>query len=268
MFNKRFQIKKVKIASVSFLISCSTVIAIIILWLVVTKLQIINALFLPSPRKIWEAFVIIYKNGYKTYSFWQHISSSLIRISIAFGLAIITAVPLGLASGYIPWLKAILEPVIEFIRPLPPLAYYTLLVLWLGIDNGSKIMLLFIACFTPIYIACVSSVLRIPQNYLRNAASLGANKIQIFFLVIFPSTLPDIFLSMRTALGVGYTTLVASEMVAARSGIGWMVLDASNFLRSDIVFLGIIIMGIMGIILDQIIRALKKIFVSWEGKDI
>jgi len=129
-------------------------------------------------------------------------------------------------------------------------------------------MLLYIVCFMPVYIACVSAVLRVPHTYIWSAFSLGANKRQVFVRVIFPSALPEIFLSMRIALAAGYTTLVAAEMVAARSGIGWMVLDAGNSLRSDVVFVGIIVMGITAIVLDQIIRALKRFFVSWEGKDI
>jgi len=251
----------------SFSISCTTVFAIMLLWFAATSLNMVSPLFLPPPKRVWEAFLAICQNGYKSYSFWQHLFSSLERISIAFALAVVTAVPLGLASGYIPWLKAIFEPIVEFIRPLPPLAYYTLLVLWLGIDNESKIMLLYIVCFTPIYIACVSAVMRVPQTHIWTAFALGANKRQVFLRVIFPSTLPEIFLSMRIALGGGYATLVASEMVAARSGIGWVVLDASNYLRSDIVFVGIIFMSIMGIAIDQIIRAIKRIFVFWEGKN-
>jgi taurine transport system permease protein len=252
---------------VSFIISCATVLAIMVLWFVVTSLEMVSPLFLPPPKRVWEAFIAVCQNGYKSYTFWQHLSSSLKRVSIAFVLAVITAVPLGLGSGYIPWLKAIFEPIVEFVRPLPPLAYYTLLVLWLGIDNESKIMLLYIACFMPIYVACVSAVIRVPQVYIWNAFALGANKRQVFFFFFFPSALPEIFLSMRIALGGGYATLVAAEMVAARSGIGWMVLDASNYLRSDVVFVGIIIMGIVAIALDQIIRAVKRIFVFWEGKD-
>ncbi|MCL2655639.1 MAG: ABC transporter permease, partial [Coriobacteriia bacterium] len=197
----------------SRVISLVVVVAIIVLWYLVTKIGSANQLFLPSPGAVWAAFINILHNGYKSISLWQHLGSSMYRMLVAFALATVIAVPLGLASGYIPQLKAILEPIVEFIRPLPPLAYYTLLVLWLGIDNGSKIVLLLIACFMPIYITCVAAVIKIPSNYLHNAASLGANKAQIFFRVVFPYSLPDIFLGMRTAIGVGFTTLVAAEMV-------------------------------------------------------
>ena len=188
-------------------------------------------------------------------------------IFISFLFAALIAVPFGLASGYNSKIRAIFEPIIEFYRPLPPLAYYTLLVLWLGIGNESKITLLFLACFAPIYISCVSAVLKIKEDYINSAYTVGASKYQIFIHVILPSCLPDIFVGIRTAVGVAYTTLVAAEMVAAKSGLGWMVLDASNYLRSDIIFVGIIIMGITGILLDQFLRILEKKIVPWKGKE-
>jgi taurine transport system permease protein len=158
-------------------------------------------LFLPKPQNVWKAFVTISVSQYKGSTLWQHLAASLQRLVTAFGLAVVTAVPLGLASGYVPWIKAIWEPIIEFYRPLPPLAYYTLLVLWMGIDNESKIMLLYLACFAPIYVACASAVMRIGQNYIRNAEVLGAKKGQVFLHVILPFTLPEIFVGMRMALG-------------------------------------------------------------------
>lgn len=161
---------------------------------------------------------------------------------------------------------AIITPFVEFYRPIPPLAYYTLLVLWLGITESSKITLLFLAGFAPIFIACVSGVKRINIDYLNASYMLGANKRQTFLNVILPAALPDIFTGIRTAIGVEYTTLVAAEMVAARRGVGWMVLDASNWLKSDVVFVGVIIMGITGILLNQIILLIEEHFVHWAGK--
>lgn len=193
--------------------------------------------------------------------------ASIERLITAFFGAAAIAVPLGFASGYNSRIRAIFEPLIEFYRPLPPLAYYTVLVLWLGIENESKIALLFLACFAPIYISCVSAVIKVKEDYLNSAYALGANKWQVFIHVIFPGCLPDMFTGLRTALGVGYTTLVSAEMVAARSGLGWMVLDASRYLRSDIVFLGIIIMGINGILLDRCLRFIEHKVVPWKGKE-
>ena len=244
-----------------------TVFIIVAVWYVVTKLNIVSEILIPSPKKVIDSFFDILRNGYKGSSLLVHLCVSMQRLLTAFLLAIIVAIPLGLLSGYNSKVKAIIEPIIEFYRPLPPLAYYTLLVLWMGIDNSSKVALLFLASFAPIFIACMSSVPKVKKDYISSANTLGASKIQVFFNVIFPACLPDIFVGLRTAIGVSYTTLVAAEMVAAVSGIGWMVLDASKFLRSDIIFVGIIIMGLTGILLDKFIQLIEGKVVPWKGRE-
>lgn len=249
------------------IIGMATICLIFILWFWVSNFTNVSPLFLPTPQKVWETFITICRDGYKNSSLLTHIGSSLYRLLFAYILAVATAIPLGLLSGYFSKIHAMLEPIINFYRPLPPLAYYTLLILWMGIDDVSKIFLLYLASFAPIYIACSSSVAKIEPNYVYNAITLGASKIQVFRTVIFPLTLPDVFAGMRTSLSAGYTTLVSAEMIAARNGIGWMVLDASNYLRSDIIFIGIIIMGFTGILLDKIILTVEKICVPWKGKN-
>jgi taurine transport system permease protein len=248
------------------MITVGTVAAIMVLWYVVTALGLVSPMLLPSPLAVWTAFVEIFFNGYKSYSLLQHIGTSLWRLLSAFGLAIIVAIPLGLLSGYNTKIKAALDPIINFYRPLPPLAYYTLLVMGLGIGDASKVALLFLAAFAPIYVNCVSAVAKVNTDFINSAKTVGASQTQVFFHVILPSCLPDILTSLRTALSVAYTTLVSAEMVAAMTGIGWLVLDASNYLRSDIVFVGIIIMGITGILLDKIIVIIQNKFVPWAGK--
>jgi len=249
------------------LLSIFAVLTILALWWVLAESGKLNPLFVPSPSKVWNAFIDIWHSGYKGISLGTHLSDSLIRLATAFGLALVTAVPLGLISGRYRWFRAILYPFVEFYRPLPPLAYYTLLVLWFGIDNLSKVLLLFLAAFAPLYIAVVSGVDRVPQDRLNAARSLGAGRLQLFYRVILPSCLPEIFTGLRTSIGIMYTTLVAAEMVAAVSGIGWMVLDASKFLRSDVVVAGIIVMGLIAVSLDLILQALARRTVPWNGKE-
>ena len=248
-------------------LTIATVLVIFAVWYLVTNYGNVKQSLFPTPQSVWAAFISICENGYKNYTLLEHIGASMSRLLSAFALSIITAVPLGLASGCSPLVRGVLDTFVEFYRPLPPLAYYTLLVLWFGIGNESKIILLYLACFAPIYISCVSAVMRIPPNYLSCAAALGANKRQRFLHVVLPACLPDIFVGTKTAIGVGYTTLVAAEMVAAKTGIGWMVLDASNYLRSDIVFCIIIIMGLTGILIDLGLRLLEKRLVPWSGKE-
>lgn len=252
---------------VESMIMSASVLLLLFAWYIVTKLNLVSDVFFPSPAKTWAAFQDIFVNGYKGNSLFYHIFDSLSRLLLAFLLALATAVPLGLVSGYFPKIRAALDPLIEFYRPLPPLAYYTLLILWFGIGNESKIALLYLAAFPPMYIAALSGVKGVLGDRIHSAESLGASKWQVFRYIIFPSCLPEIFTGMRTAAGFTYTTLVAAEMVAAVSGIGWMVLDASKYLRSDIMFVGIIIMGVTGILLDRLLRLIENKAIPWKGKD-
>jgi len=206
--------------------------AIFLLWYLITKLEIFTPTLLPGPLRVWKAFLNILENGYNKVPLWLHLGTSFKRLFVALFFAIFSAIPLGLLSGYFDKVEAVIDSVVEFYRPLPPLAYYTLLVLWFGIDDTSKQILLFLAGFAPIYIACVSAVRKLNQDFVLSAKSMGASQKDVFLKIVLPASLPEIFTCIRTAFGIAYTTLVSAEMVAATSGIGWMVLDASNFLKS------------------------------------
>ncbi len=249
-------------------LSIYSIAIVLVIWFVATNAYDISAVILPKPQSVWAAFTKLCVSGYGTNgdTLCTHLATSMYRLIVAFALSIITAVPIGLVCGYFPRAAAVVTPFVEFYRPIPPLAYYTILVLWLGISEKSKITLLFLAGFAPIFIACVSGVKKINKDYLNASYMLGANRYQTFINVIFPAALPDIFTGIRTAIGVEYTTLVAAEMVAAKRGVGWMVLDASNWLKSDVVFVGVIIMGFTGILLNQIILTIEKKVVHWTGK--
>ena len=239
--------------------------SIFLIWYIITRLGIFTPTLLPGPARVWGAFLRILENGYNGVPLWLHLGASFKRLFVALFFAIFSAVPLGLLSGYFDKVEAIIDSVVEFYRPLPPLAYYTLLVLWFGIDDTSKQILLFLAAFAPIYIACVSAVRKLNQDFVLSAKSMGADQRDVFLKIVLPASLPEIFTGIRTAFGVAYTTLVSSEMVAATSGIGWMVLDASNFLKSDVIFVGIIIMGITGVIIDAGLRFLERKIIFWKG---
>jgi len=258
-------LKKKKKSKIDKRLTIATWIAILFAWYLITKLEVFSPTLVPSPFKVWLAFLKILKNGYNGISLWLHLGASFKRLFVALSFAVITAIPIGLLSGYFNIIEAVIDSVVEFYRPLPPLAYYTLLVLWFGIDDTSKEILLFLAGFAPIYIACVSAVRKINQDYILSAKSLGANQKKVFFRIVLPACLPEIFIGIRTAFGVSYTTLVSAEIVAATSGMGWMVLDASNFLKSDVIFVGIIIMGISGILIDAGLRLLERKIIFWKG---
>jgi taurine transport system permease protein len=234
-------------------------------WYLVTKFEVFSATLVPSPYRVWMTFLNIMDVGYNKIPLGMHLWASFRRLFLAMFLAIITAIPLGLLSGYSTRIRAVVDSIVQFYRPLPPLAYYTLLILWFGIDDKSKVILLFLAGFAPIYIACVSAVSKINEDYILSAKSLGASERDVFYKIVLPACMPEIFTGLRTAMGVAYTTLVSSEMVAATSGIGWMVLDASNYLKSDVIFVGILIMGATGILIDIGLRFLEEKIVFWKG---
>lgn len=243
-----------------------TLISIFLAWYAIARFRVVSELFVPHPASVWQAFLDILTEGYRGGTLLHHLLDSLYRVVVGFLLAVVTAVPLGLAIGYSSKVQAIFDPIIEFYRPLPPLAYYTLLVIWLGIENESKIALLYLAAFPPLSVSAMAGVRGVTAERIQGAQSLGASRWQVFRYVVFPSCLPDIFTGMRVSVGFTYTTLVAAEMVAATSGIGWMVLDASKFLRSDVIFMGNIVMGLTGLGLDRLIRVAERRMVPWKGK--
>lgn len=244
-----------------------TWVTIFLLWFLVTNLYDVSSLLLPSPQEVWKTFITIVRKGYNNINLWQHLSDSFVRLLWAVGIAFVTAVPLGLLSGYFRKFRAIIDSIVQFYRPIPPLAYYALLILWMGIDDGSKVTLLYLAAFAPIYTACVAAVNNVNQDYILSALSLGASQKDLFVKIVLPACLPNIFTGLRTAIGFSYTTLVAAEMTAATSGIGWMVIDASRYLKSDVMFVGIIIMGVTGIMMDSGLLYLENKLIFWKGKD-
>lgn len=248
------------------LISTTSVLVVLALWWAVTALGLVKPLFMPTPVAVWDAFMSTSTDGYRGHSLLAHLAISLRRVFIAFALALLIAVPLGILVGVSRKLEAALEPLINFYRVLPPLAYYTLLIIWMGIGESPKVMLLLLAAFPPIFISVIQGVRGVAKGRIDAAMSLGADRRQVMRYVVLPSIMPDVFTGLRVSIGFTYTTLVAAEMVAAEAGIGWMVLDASRYLQSDIVFMGIIVMGITGVALDSLAKLLQRTIVPWQGK--
>lgn len=252
----------------AWMLTVVTIFVLLVLWYCIAEHGGVASIILPSPKSVVMGLIEVTTEGYGTsgYTLFKHIYGSSRRLFIAFGFAVITAIPLGILCGFNKTISAIINPMIEFYRPLPPLAYYTVLVLWMGIGEESKIMLLYLAGFAPLYISCLAGVKKLNKNILNSAYMLGANKVKTMIYVVFPAILPDIFTGLRTSLGVEYTTLVAAEMVAASYGIGWMVLDASRWLRSDIVFGGVIIMGVTGVAFNKVLELIERKIIHWKGK--
>ncbi len=250
----------------SFVINTVTVCALLGLWWLATELAWVRPLFLPKPSTILFALQQSLAGELDNNTLWVHIGWSLFRVTSAFALAALIGIPVGLAMGVNRIARGVFDPPIEFYRPLPPLAYLPLMIIWLGIGETSKVALIFLACFAPVALAARSGVRSVSQEQIQAALSMGATKAQVLRKVILPSALPGILVGLRIGMGVGWTTLVAAEMVAANAGLGQMVLNASNFLRTDVVILGIIIIGLFALAFELGIRQLEKALVPWKGR--
>ena len=272
----------------STLISLVTIVVILGTWWLVTELELIRALFLPSPGLVFSKFLKIscYDHymesflvfvgardevvaeclGFSENALHQHILASLYRIFSSFFLALVTAIPIGIAMGVNRFARGVFDPPIEFYRPIPPLAYLPLTIIWFGIGESGKIFLIYLACFAPLAISARAGVRSCSIEQIHAAYSMGASRHQVMWHVVLKAALPEILTGMRIAIAFGWTTLVAAEMVAAKAGIGVMVLNAARFLATDIVFLGIVVIGLIAFFFDVLMRRVERLLVPWKGK--
>ncbi|WP_407942631.1 ABC transporter permease subunit [Methylobacterium ajmalii] len=250
----------------TLLISLATVAVALAAWGVATQTGLVKPLFLPRPESVLKAFADAVEGRIDGAPLLEHVAMSLVRVAGAFLLAALIGIPVGLATGLSPTLRAVLDPFIEFYRPLPPLAYLPLVIIWFGIGETSKILLIFLACFAPVALAARAGVAAASADQINAARALGASRAQVVRHVVLPAALPDILVGLRIGMGVGWTTLVAAEMVAASTGIGQMVLNASNFLRTDIVIMGILVIGALAGAFELGMRRLERRLTPWKGK--
>ncbi|MBA8910674.1 MULTISPECIES: ABC transporter permease subunit [Aminobacter] len=247
-------------------ISLITALVLFGLWLLITEMGWVQPLFLPSPLAVWDKFVVAMTDGVSNSTLIQHTLASLGRVLGAFFLALVTAVPVGILMGVNRTVRGLFDPIIEFYRPLPPLAYLPLIIIWLGIGEFPKVFLIYLAIFAPMAIAARAGVRSVSTEQIHAAYAMGATRAQVISQVILKAALPEIFTGMRIGIGVGWTTLVAAEMVAAHRGLGFMVLNAAEYLASDTVIMGIIVIGIFAFAFDLMLRYLEKAMIPWKGK--
>jgi taurine transport system permease protein len=241
-------------------------IAAIALWFYLVATEVVSETFLPSPSTVWDTGVKIFTDGYRGTPIWSHIYTSLSNVAIAFVIVAVVAVPLGFLMGLNRSVQSVFDPLVEFIRPLPPLAYLTLLVIWLGIGQTTQVTLLAVTAFPILTAAARSAALSVPLELKKTARSFGAGQRSVFREVILPASVPEVLTGLRVVVGIMFATVIAAEMVAARGGIGWMILDASRFLRSDVIFVGIFIMVTLGFTIDRVFRWLERVGAPWRGR--
>lgn len=250
-------------------ISLLTLGALLALWWLVARLELISPLFLPPPAQVLQQLVTLAgPQGFMDATLWQHLAASLQRILIALAAATLCGVTVGLAMGLSPTLRGMLDPLIELYRPVPPLAYLPLMVIWFGIGETSKVLLIYLAIFAPVAMATLAGVQGARQVRLRAARALGANRWQVLWYVIVPGALPDMLTGLRIGLGVGWSTLVAAELIAATRGVGFMVQAAGEFLATDVVLAGILVIALIAFTLELGLRALQRRLTPWHGEGL
>ncbi|MEL6564233.1 MAG: ABC transporter permease subunit [Pseudomonadota bacterium] len=223
-------------------------------------------IWLPSPEAVVVRIGEIASEGFRGSTLWEHLGYSLFRVVVGFFFGALVGIPLGYAMGLSNWFRGWFDPIVEFMRPVPPLALIPLVIIWAGIGETGKIILLFLAALWIMAIAARSGVSGVKISKVHAAYSLGASKAQIMRHVIVPNSLPEIFTGARVAMGVCWGTVVAAELVAAEQGAGMMIMVASKFQNTDIVIMGIILIGIIGFGIDMLMRWAERLLVPWKGK--
>ncbi|WP_425302386.1 ABC transporter permease [Nocardia neocaledoniensis] len=251
---------------------------VLVVWTVVSAAGLVNPLYLPSPSAVWEAFVRAntvhriadgvdrYVIGEQGYYLWEHLLASLQRIAVGVGAAILLGPLVGFVMGMVAPVRWVAEPVLNFLRALPPLGYIGLLIVWFGIGDTSKIWLLFLAAFPPIAIATLDGVLGVKQDYLHAARSLGARRAQVVSLVVLPATLPNVLSGIRIATAFAWTTVVAAELNNGIPGIGGLAYIAGTQLNTPLTIACIIVIGVAALLLDAVIAFIGARVVPWKGK--
>ena len=235
-------------------------------WFLVADSEVFSELMLPSPERVWGTFLVLANEGYNDVDLGTHIWISLVRLVGAFLAVCIVGIPLGLAMGYSKIVKAVFDPIIEFYRPVPPLAYLAVLIAWFGIGELPKFLLLFLVGLPLVSVPTFAAVVGVQPERVSGARSLGATDFQVFRYIILPSCLPQIMTSMRIAFGLSFAALVAAEMIAASSGLGWMARHSAKFLRTDVVFVSIFLMAAAAVSGEWLLRWAERRLVPWSGR--
>jgi taurine transport system permease protein len=240
---------------------------LIALWYLSSKANTVISKFIPTPTDVLDTGYDIFTAGYRGSSIFEHTWVSLSHVIYAFLIISLVGIPIGWLMGRLRVVQFIVDPLVEFLRPLPPLAYLSLLIIWFGIGTTTQIALLVASGFAVIVTAARAASAGVSEEKIKTARAFGADHLQIFWHVILPSTLPDLITGSRVLAGMLFSTIIAAEMIAARSGLGWMIMDASQFLRSDVIFVGIFILAILGFAIDRSFRLLERVLVPWRGKE-
>ncbi|MBW3564164.1 MAG: ABC transporter permease [Acidobacteria bacterium] len=240
-----------------------TAVAILVLWSLLVRAT--GTPVFPSPSEVVAGFGELARRGVLL----SYIGDSLRRVAIGFGLAIAIGIPIGIFSGWFGLLDRALNPLVQSLRPISPLAWMPLAVIWFGIGDAAPVFLIFLGGVFPLIVAAADGVRNVPAIYLRAGSNFGLSTLQVLVRVVFPASLPSILTGLRIALGISWLVLVAAEMIAVDSGLGYLIIDARNAgKRYDLVVTGMILIGVIGLLLDTTTRLIERLpSVRWGFRD-
>lgn len=237
----------------------------LVVWTLLSISHVFPAVALPTPLEVWHSFTLVLTEGYLNKTLTQDVLFSLFRVSVGFFGAVLLGVPIGLLMAESKLVDRVIDPFLQLGRPVPPLAYIPLFVVWFGLGELPKILLILVGTIPIIIISTIGGVRNIPPQRYEVARCLGAKQRQLFLRVTLPSTLPEVLTGMKVGIGIAWGTLVAAELIAADVGLGWLVEQAANQLQTGIVIAGIIVIGILGYVMEMGIRLLERALVPWRG---
>lgn len=223
-------------------------------WQGVATLQIYSDHLFPSPLAVAQGVRELFQSG----ELWQYVWVSMLRFAAGYGVAALVALPLGLLFGRCLVLWSALDPLLQVLRPVSPIAWFPLISLWFGIGNLPAVVIIFLAAFYPILLSTVAAVRNVPQVYLKVAGNFGASGRKTLWDVIVPAAFPQITVGLHIAIGSAWVFLVAGEMLGVRSGLGYLIIDSRNNLRTDLVIVGIILIGLSGLLIDRLVGAVER----------
>jgi ABC-type nitrate/sulfonate/bicarbonate transport system permease component len=256
-----------RIASDPRWFSVLSVVLLFTAWYLGTEvLHAVPSNFLPSPPQLGHAFIDLWEHGYAGTPLWDHVLTSLLRMLTGFMLSVLVAVPLGLLMGSSPRVRAFLNPIFNSLRPVPSIALIPLMVLWFGIGETAKVFVIFLASFLFVVLNTSAGVATVPSGLVRAAVNLGATRLQLFWRVIFPASLPAIMTGLKTGLAVSWAVVVAAELLGAQKGLGYMIEDAATFYRIADVYVGVILIGGIGLAMTAALSWIEHRLIHWAGK--
>ena len=247
-------------------VSVATIVAIVLIWFGVTNTGLVAPDYLPSPQALGTRFISLIKDGYQNVGLDVQIEASLSRTLIGFVIGSTLGVGVGLAAGYSRLVSAAISPLMSFIRPIPPIAFIPMVVLYFGLGETGKIVLIAVTSFNYAVVNAEAGAAGTSIAYRRAAATLGLSKTQEFYRVIVPAALPSIFTGLRVALALSWAVVVAAELVGAQTGLGYMINNAALLFDIPTVFIGVVLIGAIGLILNSVIEFADRRIVHWKGR--